>query len=58
MPGGTVLKATAHWDNSANNLGNPDLTEEVKYGLQTWSEMMNGWVRYVAEKPATKDLKN
>ncbi len=58
MPAGTVLKATAHWDNSENNLGNPDSSEEVEYGLQSWEEMMNGWVRYVADKPDTKDPKN
>lgn len=58
MPEGTVLKATAYWDNSENNLGNPDQSEEVEYGLQSWEEMMNGWVRYVADKPDTKGQKN
>ena len=52
MPKGTVIKATAVWDNSTNNPVNPDPTEEVRYGLQTFEEMMNGWVKYVLEKPA------
>lgn len=54
MPKGTKLLATAYWDNSDNNLLNPDLTDEVRYGLQTFEEMMNGWVRYI---PADADKK-
>jgi hypothetical protein len=30
----------AHWDNSANNLDNPDPSIEVGYGWQTNQEMM------------------
>ena len=40
------LQATAHFDNSTNNLGNPDPTRTVRYGRQTFEEMMNGWVKY------------
>ncbi len=54
MPKGTKLRATAHWDNSDNNLLNPDSTDEVRYGLQTFEEMMNGWVRYI---PAVEEKK-
>jgi hypothetical protein len=58
MPKGTVLQAVAHWDNSENNQANPDLTEEVTYGLQTFEEMMNGWVRHVPAVVDTKEPKN
>jgi hypothetical protein len=36
---GTVLKATAWWDNSAANLDNPDPTADVRHGDQTTDEM-------------------
>jgi hypothetical protein len=50
VPEGTLLKATARWDNSDNNLLNPDPADRVGYGLQTFNEMMNGWVRYVPDR--------
>ena len=50
VPEGTVLRATAHWDNSDNNLLNPDPADRVSWGLQTFNEMMNGWVRYVPDR--------
>jgi len=40
---GTALKCIAHFDNSENNLNNPDPTQEVRYGPQTWEEMCYGW---------------
>jgi mono/diheme cytochrome c family protein len=43
MPKGTVIECTAHHDNSANNKYNPDPTKEVRWGDQTWQEMMIGW---------------
>ena len=46
VPKGTVLKSTVHFDNSVNNLANPDPTKSVGYGRQTFEEMMNGWVKY------------
>ncbi len=53
LPKGTAVHAVAHWDNSANNPYNPDPNKEVKFGLQTWDEMMVGWVAYVWERPET-----
>jgi hypothetical protein len=38
-----VIDCTAHYDNSANNKYNPDPTKEVRYGEQTWEEMMFGF---------------
>lgn len=42
-PAGSTLKCTAHFDNSENNLANPDPTEVVRWGDQTWEEMMIGY---------------
>src|SRR5262249_31400051 len=41
----------AHWDNSKNNPYNPAPDKAVRFGLQTWDEMMVGWVAYVYERP-------
>jgi hypothetical protein len=40
---GTKVKATAWWDNSANNPANPDPSKEVKWGEQSWEEMLVGF---------------
>ena len=49
IPPGTVLHVTAHFDNSENNLANPDPTADVTFGEQTWEEMMFGF--YTAIDP-------
>jgi mono/diheme cytochrome c family protein/peroxiredoxin len=43
VPAGTILKATAWFDNSAGNPANPDPTATVKWGEQTMEEMMIGY---------------
>jgi peroxiredoxin len=43
MPAGTTLFCEAHYDNSAESPTNPDPTKWVKFGEQTWDEMMIGW---------------
>ena len=43
IPAGSVLHCTAHFDNSSENLANPDPAKSVKWGPQTWEEMMIGW---------------
>lgn len=43
MPRGTKLVCTAHYDNSADNLNNPDPNRWVMFGEQTWHEMMIGF---------------
>ena len=43
MPKGTRLLCTAHFDNSETNPWNPDPTATVRFGLQTWEEMMVGY---------------
>jgi peroxiredoxin len=42
MPTGTVLMCAGHFDNSPDNPMNPDPTQEVRWGDQTWEEMMLG----------------
>jgi hypothetical protein len=46
LPKGTRIDCVAHFDNSANNKYNPDPSKEVKWGDQTWEEMMIGWFTY------------
>ncbi|HWZ31105.1 MAG TPA: hypothetical protein VNX18_07225 [Bryobacteraceae bacterium] len=40
---GTRLEWVAWFDNSANNPRNPDPSAEVRYGQQSWEEMMIGF---------------
>ncbi|HEY7310682.1 MAG TPA: redoxin family protein [Gemmataceae bacterium] len=55
VPKGARLHAVAHWDNSRNNPNNPDPNKEVRFGLQTWEEMMVGWCVYTWESPDTAE---
>ena len=50
LPKGARLDCVAHFDNSARNKYNPDPTKEVRWGDQTWEEMMIGWFDYILEK--------
>lgn len=49
IPKGSRMICTAHFDNSANNLANPDPSQQVTWGEQTWDEMMFGF--YSSIKP-------
>ncbi len=42
LPKGTKIEVIAHFDNSPGNKDNPDPTHEVRWGDQTWEEMMIG----------------
>ena len=53
LPEGTVLHGTATFDNSSDNLMNPDATKTVRWGDQTWEEMMVATFETV---PADQDL--
>lgn len=58
MPPKSKLYCTAHYDNSENNPANPDPTQAVRWGDQTWEEMMIGWFDMavpVGEKPNLED---
>jgi hypothetical protein len=48
LPAGTRIECTAHFDNSDKNPNNPDPKKAVRWGDQTWEEMMIGFVDYVA----------
>jgi len=56
IPKGAKLECTAHFDNSTANKANPDATKEVKWGDQSWDEMMIGW--FDVAIPVGKDPKN
>jgi hypothetical protein len=43
LPAGTKLQALAWFDNSKNNPHNPDPEATVRWGGQTWEEMMVGF---------------
>lgn len=49
-PKGSKLVCVAHYDNSINNKFNPDPTKDVRWGDQTWEEMMIGYVDYTLDK--------
>ncbi|MBK8040138.1 MAG: redoxin domain-containing protein [Verrucomicrobiaceae bacterium] len=44
LPRGSQLKITARFDNSPANQANPDPTQIVKWGSQTFDEMMIGYL--------------
>jgi hypothetical protein len=47
MPKGTVVKTTAHFDNSPNNPQNPDLSDTVRWGQPSRAEMMGFCVDFI-----------
>lgn len=53
MPAGTKLEGVAYYDNSTQNVANPNPDETVRWGDQTWEEMMVGWFNYSTEAPTT-----
>jgi hypothetical protein len=46
---GTKIRALARFDNSKGNPANPDPSKEVRFGQQTWEEMLIGYVDYVKD---------
>ena len=51
LPKGSKLHVRAHFDNSAANKANPDPSATVRWGDQTWEEMMIGFFTYTVDKP-------
>ena len=49
LPQGTKIECVAHFDNSAGNPANPNATQPVRWGDQTWEEMMIGYLDFVEE---------
>ncbi|HEY6613871.1 MAG TPA: hypothetical protein VIZ32_05110, partial [Vicinamibacterales bacterium] len=49
LPKGSKLHVRAHFDNSTANRSNPDPTKAVRWGDQTWEEMMIGFFTYTVD---------
>ena len=47
FPAGSRLECVGHFDNSADNPNNPDPTQDVHWGDQTFEEMFIGYFDYV-----------
>jgi peroxiredoxin len=43
VPAGASMHCIAHYDNSENNRNNPDPNATVRWGEQTWDEMLIGY---------------
>jgi hypothetical protein len=56
FPKGTTLHCEARYNNSTSNLANPDPTQIVRWGEQTWEEMMIGY--YDRTLPGEDRIKN
>ena len=52
LPSGSKLHVSAHFDNSTANRHNPDPSAAVRWGDQTWEEMMIGFFTYTVEGTA------
>jgi len=55
IPPGATIECTAWYDNSPNNPKNPDPTATVRFGEQSWQEMMIGFYDVVI--PADMSLR-
>ena len=53
MPKGSTLVITAHYDNSSANKFNPDPAATVRWGDQTWEEMLIGYFGTIEPSSAT-----
>jgi hypothetical protein len=49
LPKGSKIHVVAHFDNSTGNPNNPDPAATVRWGDQTWEEMMIGFFTYTVE---------
>lgn len=60
LPAGTVLRCRAVYDNSEDNVYNPDPNSKVRFGDQTWEEMMFGFYTVIIpltdEPPGENDF--
>jgi hypothetical protein len=54
LKAGTHLEWVGYFDNSANNPRNPDPSAEVRYGEQSWEEMMIGFFDVVVDADVSK----
>ena len=51
LPAGTKVRCTATYDNSTGNPANPDPSATVRWGQQSWEEMMIGFYTTVPSRP-------
>jgi Copper type II ascorbate-dependent monooxygenase, C-terminal domain len=56
IPPGSQIICTASYDNSPNNPKNPDPTATVRFGEQSWEEMMIGF--YDVQIPADMSVRD
>ena len=61
LPAGSVIFCRATFDNSEANLANPDPTKTVRWGDQSWEEMMLGFFDVILprddqRKPGSKPV--
>jgi hypothetical protein len=56
LPKGTILRATGTFDNSTANRANPDPSSAVRWGDQSWEEMMVGF--FMVAVPVGTDLRS
>lgn len=56
LPAGTRIECNARYDNSPNNPFNPDPKAEVRWGDQSWEEMLVGTVELAI--PPSMDIKD
>ena len=54
IPAGSKVRITAVYDNSTGNPANPDPTKTVRWGQQTYEEMMIGYIEHFLPCASTK----
>ncbi len=54
LPKGTRLEVSGIFDNSPNNAANPDPKAEVRWGDQTWEEMLTGQIELAIDAKAKR----
>jgi len=54
LPKGTRIEVSGTFDNSANNPANPDPKAEVRWGDQTWEEMLTGQIELAIDAQANR----
>lgn len=50
VPAGTKITSVAHFDNSVQNLANPDPSRAIEWGEQSWDEMFFGEIIWKAHR--------
>lgn len=50
LPKNSQILITGHFDNSANNLDNPDPSQTIYYGDMSWEEMFTGFIGLIVDK--------